>query len=709
METILSGFISPASIAVVGASHDTGKPGGKIVENILSRGYRGELFPVNPKSALIQGLPAVSSIGSLPYAPDLVYIAIPAQFVADAFLELAKLGVTRVIVLSSGFGEKDEAGGREEARLVEIAGQYGMTFLGPNCLGVMSPVHAGKFAGLLPGMRAGGIDFISGSGATVDILAEQAVRRGLTFNTFITVGNSAQMGVTDVLALIDQAYGPHSSKHMMLYMEKVGSPPKFFRHARSLTQKGCVIMAVKSGVTDGGRRAAASHTGAMAASDTAVQALFDKAGLIRFTGKLDMVDAATALILARGNYDGRRACVITDAGGPGVMTCDELNRQGIGTPCLKPETRRKLAELLPPGAGLNNPIDMTATRSPEQVARILEIIAADEADTIDYILIHLGDPGFEDNWPVYRAVMEAMDTLSTPVFPAFCTSISSAEALSRYRAAGKCHFEDEVSMARAVGRMVNRPRLSVPSPDPDGYDGKAAALVLEGVSGIVPPDLARKVLQAAGIPVPGEQILETPDDLACLAQTLSQPWVMKVLGPLHKSEFGGVETGVTLARAGETFDRLMTIPGARGVLAQETVQGPEVILGLSREKDFGHLVAFGLGGVLTEILGQVRFGLAPLTLEEAGRMVRSVPGLPALQGYRNLPGMDLDRLASLLVRVSLLGRDIPRIREMDINPLKGVKDSLAAVDVRIIMDQDLQTRATGYTPETGSAGVPCRQ
>lgn len=685
MKTILDGFIAPASIAVVGASDNTKKPGGKIVENLLTKGYAGDLFLINPKSPRVQGRPALAAIADMPVAPDLAFIAIPAKFVADALLELADLGSRRVVVLSAGFGEIDEQGRQAEARLADIANQHGMALLGPNCLGVSSPVHAGKFAGLLPDMRPGGVDFISGSGATVDILAEQATRRGLAFHTFLTVGNSAQMGVEDALELYDHAHGSESSKHIMLYLEKIGSPSKLLKSARSLAAKDCVIMAIKSGVTEGGRRAAASHTGALAARDDAVQALFNKAGLIRLTSKLDMVDVATALNLAKGCFDGRRACVITDAGGPGVMAVDELNRQGIQTPFLKTETRRKLAQLLPPGAGVNNPVDMLPTRTPEQVFKVLEIVALDEADAIDYILVQLGDPGFADNWQVYNAVIKAMDSLSTPIFPSFSSSISSAKALSKYQETGKCHFEDEVSMARAVGRMVNRPKLFAPAPDPAGYNARSVANLLKDATGIIQPELIQKVFQAAGIPLPKERSMTKLADLEGLESVFPPPWVMKVTGPMHKTDLNGVAMADTIKDAQAVFNRLMAIDGARGVLVQEKISGPEVLMGLSREGDFGHLVAFGLGGVLAEALGDVKFGLAPLSMEEARHLIRSIKGLPVLQGYRGQPAMDLDILADLLVRVSLLGRDAPGIREMDINPVMGVGENLLAVDVRVIV------------------------
>lgn len=686
MENLLQGFIAPSSIAIVGASTDITKPSGKIVDNILKKGFAGELFLINPKADSILGRPAIPAIGALPQAPDLAYIAIPARFVAGALEELAALGTRRVIILSAGFGELNPEGAAEEKRLAKIADENGMVILGPNCLGVTSPVHAGKFAGLLPEMRPGGINFISGSGATVDLLAEQAVRRGLIFETFFTVGNSAQMGVTDVLGLFDQRRDDAPPAPMMLYLEKVGSPAKLLAHAQSLVSKGSPVIAIKSGVTEGGRRAAASHTGALAAGDAAVEALFRKAGVIRVTSKLDMVDAAAALVLAKGSFDGRRACVITDAGGLGVMATDELNRQGIETPMFQAETRAQLAELLPPGAGINNPVDMLPTRTPEQVSRTLSIICEKERDNLDYILVQFGDPGLADNWPLYQAVARAMDELPLPVIPCFPSSISSAQPLAKYRALGKCHFEDEVSMARAVGRMVNRPRVFAPAPDPPGYDREAVMAALAGLSGPVPPEAARLALAAAGIPLPAERLLRSTRDLAGLAESLSAPWAMKVSGPLHKTELGGVAVGVAAGNADQVFERLMAIPGANGVLVQEMISGPEALMGLSREGDFGHLVAFGLGGIMAEALKDLCFGLAPLTVKEAARQIDSIRGLAALKDHRGLPGMDLAALADILARVSLLGRDVPTIKELDLNPVKGTGRRLAAVDLRIILD-----------------------
>ncbi|MFH1135395.1 MAG: acetate--CoA ligase family protein [Pseudomonadota bacterium] len=684
----LRNLLSPDSIVVVGASDDLKKPGGKIVQNILDREYAGRLFLINPKATTIQGRPALAAIRDLPLVPDLALIAIPAALAATALMELVDRGVKNVIILSAGFGEVNEQGKKEEIRLARLADENGVLLLGPNCLGVMSPCHAGKFAGLLPRMKPGGIDFISGSGATVDYLAEQADKRGLAFHTFVTVGNSAQTGVTDILALYDQAHGPDSSKILMLYLEHPGNPRKLLESARSLASKGCVLTAIKSGVTEAGRRAAASHTGALAAADDAVQALFDKAGIIRVTSRLELVDLAAALVLSKGVYDGRRVAIVTDAGGPGVMLADELNRQGLSAPAFKPATQKLLAEVLPPGAGLGNPVDCLPSRNGSLISKVLEIVSREEADAVDYIICVFGDSGLADNRELYQAAARAMDELPLPVFPSFCTAVSSAAALENFKSLGKCYFEDEVSLARALGRMVNRPRPGIPETPPAGYDSRKVRELLKDFKGTVPPNLAGLVLDAAGIPRPLQAELRRPDDLESVAAALPFPWAMKIIGPLHKSDSGGVALGVKdLTEARAAWGRLMALAGAEGVLVQPVVSGTEVIMGVTRAGDFGSLVAFGLGGIFAEALGDVRFGLAPLSRVEARRLIEGVRGRSILDGMRGRAGLDLDVLTDLLVRTSWLAEDLPRLVEMDLNPVKGEGRSVWAVDARIIMDR----------------------
>ncbi len=683
---MLERLLNPACVAVIGGSDDTSKPGGRILANILARGYAGRLFAVNPKSDMVQGVPAVKSVPELPEVPDLAYIAIPSKFVRQSLTELAEKGVKAVVVLSAGFGEQSAEGKAEEERLKAIADESGMIVLGPNCLGVMSCRLAGKFAGILPLMAAGGADFLSGSGATVDYLAEQATKRGLAFNSFLTVGNSAQTGVTDLLGLFDQAQGPGSSPVKLLYMETVNDPKRLLAHARSLAAKGCTLAGIKAGTTEAGNRAAASHTGALVSSDTAVQALFDKAGIIRVASRIELVDLACALTLAKGRLDGRRVAIVTDAGGPGVMLADELNRQGLEVPALKPLTRALLAEALPPSAGTANPVDCLPSRTAAQFARVFEILAAEEADNLDYIMVVVGDSGLSDNWAIYQEVIKAMDRLPLPVFPSFCTAVSSAKPLADFTAAGKCYFEDEVAMAKAIGRIVNRPASAEPVPGLPGYDRPRLAEILAGKTGILDPDTVASVLDAAGIRTPGQRVLDAKADLPELTSTLPFPWVMKVVGPLHKTDVGGVKVGIAdLAAAAETYDAMMAIPGASGVLVQQMVRGTEVIIGAKREEPFGHLVAFGLGGIYAEALKDIQFRLAPLAVAEALDMIDAIAAAPIVKGVRGEPGMDLKLLADQLVRVGLLATDFPQIAEMDLNPVKGTGTALYAVDARIIL------------------------
>jgi acyl-CoA synthetase (NDP forming) len=678
-------LLEPESIAVIGASEDTMKPGGLLVRNILLRGYSGELLLVNPKSATVQGVRAYASVKDLPLAPELAFIAIPARLVRQSLQDLAEKGVQAVVVLSNGFGEVSEEGRQEERLLVEIADAHGILLIGPNCSGIVSHAHAGKFSGLPPVSRKGGVDFLSGSGATVDFVYENGTARGLPFNSLLNVGNSAQTGVTDLLRLYDEALGPDDSLIKLLYVEVLTRPREFLAHARSLTHKGFLLAGIKSGATEAGSRAAASHTGAMATSDTAVQALFDKAGIIRVQSRMELIDVATALINMGGKLDGRRVAVVSDAGGPGVMLSDELNRQGFAVPPFTERARARIAEALPPGAGVGNPVDCLPTRNAESITAVLGIIAEEEKENIDYILFIDGDPGLSDSSSVLEAVTKAHDTLDIPVLQCFLSPTSAAKPLAKLRAAGRCYFDDEVNMARALGRVVNRPGVTSPVGELPGYDRVRLASLFETLTGTIKPDDAKDVLQAAGIRTPALAELTQMTDMEAL--DIPFPWAMKVVGPLHKSDVGGVKLGIeTLEQARIVWEELMRIEGAYACLVQRMVQGTEVLIGVNREEGYGHLVAFGLGGIYTEALKDVQFCLAPLSHDEAEKMVRSTRAFSLIEGVRGQPGMDIEMLADWLIRVGLLVNEFPQVREMDLNPVKGFGRDLYAVDARIIVD-----------------------
>ncbi len=685
----------PRSIAVIGASGDPLKPGGRVFKTILEHGYDGILRPVNPKAAEILGVAVCPSIASLPEIPDLAIVAIPAALVVAAVAELAERGTGAVIVLTSGFGEKDAAGKEAEAKMRRIADAAGMALIGPNCSGFLTGAYKGKFAGIVPTLPGGAVDFISGSGATVDYVMECAEGRGLSFGTVLNLGNSAQLGVEDMVRLYDENYGPEQARILLLYLEAVKKPRLLLHHARSLGRKGCVLVGIKSGATSAGSRAAASHTGAMATSDTAVQALFDKAGIIWVDGRQALVDVACVLRAAGGRLKGKRFCVVTDAGGPGVMLADELARGGLELPPLTELTRAELAKILPPESSIVNPIDALPSRTAEQIAAIVRVLGEHERENIDAIAVLTGDSGLSDNGAIYRAIGLAMERSSIPILPMLSSLTSCRDKIDDFTRGGKVFFPDEVALGRAVSLVAGRAPLAEDEQGiPEGYDREAIRRLLANASGALDPATVRRVLVAAGFALPDQVEVGPGADLADGCRRLGFPLAMKVIGPLHKTDVGGVLLGIGSpdeARTARTA--LMAIPGARGVLLQPMLAGLEVILGASREGDFGHLVMFGLGGIHTEVLKDVRFGLAPLAEAEARRLIDGIRGRALLDGVRGGPGMDTAVLTDFLVRLGRLVDDFPAIGEIDLNPVKGSGDCLMAVDARIIVKGE----STGQT------------
>jgi acyl-CoA synthetase (NDP forming) len=689
-------LFQPRSIAVIGASSDPLKPGGRVFKNILEHGYEGELRPVNPKAAEIFGVPACPSINDLPDAPDLAIVAIPAAMVVAAVMELAERGTGAVIVLTSGFGEKDGAGKAAEEKLRQIADDSGMALIGPNCSGFLTAVYKGKFAGIVPSLPGGAVDFISGSGATVDYVMECAEFRGLSFGTVLNLGNSAQLGVEDLVQLHDENYGPDQARILLLYMEAVKKPRLLLKHARSLAAKGCMLIGIKSGSTDAGSRAASSHTGAMASSDTAVQALFAKAGIIRVLSREAMIDVACVLRAAGGMLNGKRVCIVTDAGGPGVMLADELARGGLTLPALSEATRAELAKILPPESSIANPIDALPSRTGEQIAAIVRVLGKHERQTIDAIAILTGDSRLSDNSDIYRAIGEAMAHSPIPVLPMLSSLTSCREKIDVFTRGGRVFFTDEVALGRALSIVSNHllPTEDV-LPVPVGYDRQAISTILtQAGAGLSPattaaalePTVIRRVLAAAGFQQAAQIEIKAQEELVQACRQLDFPVAMKVIGPLHKTDVGGVRLGIRdRGEAGAAWSLLMAIPGAQGVLLQPMINGLEVILGASRESGFGHLVMFGLGGIHTEVLKDICFGLAPLSMPEAHRLIDNIRGRALLNGVRGAAGMDTGVLADFLVRLAMLVTDFPEIREVDLNPVKGEGKHLFPVDARIIL------------------------
>jgi acetyltransferase len=681
---MLHKLINPASIAIIGASEDTSKPGGKLLQNIIISEYAGHVYPVNPKYSVVQSIPTYASVTDLPTTPDLALIVIPAKYVQAALVELAEKGAKVVVVLSAGFGEVSPAGKQEEQQLARIADEHNMLLLGPNCSGLLTYAHASKFTGFVPKMKPKGVDILSASGAMIDFLAEQAVRRGIPLRSFMTVGNAAQSNITELLTLFDEQDDLTIAPIKLIYAESINDPQSFLQHARNLRRKGGVLAGIKAGTSTVGRRAAASHTGAMATNDTAVEALFGKAGLIRVQSRLELIDMACALVCTKGKNEGRRVCVISDAGGPAVMLADELAHWNLTVPPLKASTQQKLRDLLPAGATVENPIDCLPTRTSAMMRQMIDIIATAEADNIDYLLLIIGDPGLIDIWEMYDVVIRAMDKYSLPILPTFCSVLTTSTSLHKYRQTGKCYFEDEVAMARALGRIVNQPPITNPITTVPEFNHQQIAEILTGAAGVLSPPKTRELLLAAGLHFPRQQALTDVDQLA--AVDIPFPWAMKAMGPVHKSDVGGVVLGVeNLAQAGRVWQQLLQIEGTYGCLIQEMVTGTEVIIGSVQEGEFGQLVMFGLGGIYTEAFRDVNFCLAPLSLAEAKRMIDASQGLPLIKGARGQPGMDINMLCDWVIRIGLLVHHFSQIQELDLNPVKGYGRELRVVDARIIV------------------------
>jgi acetyltransferase len=686
-KSVYQHLFHPQSIAVIGASNDALKPGGRVLKNIKDHGYTGDLWAVNPKTPDVQQLPTYPSVASLPAAPELALVAIPAPFVLETLQVLADMGTGAVIVLTSGFGEKDAAGKALEQQMLQVANAAGMALIGPNCSGFLTPTYKGKFAGLIPTLPGGAVDIISGSGATVDYVMEWASKRGLSFGTVLNLGNSIQMGVEDLLELYDENYGDDNARILMLYLESVKKPRKLLTHARSLIRKGCMLVGIKAGATAAGERAAASHTGAMATSDTAVEALFAKAGIIRVRGRGELIETACALASLKGPLKGKRACVITDAGGPGVMLCDELNRQGMETPQLGTATQRALAEILPKESSLTNPIDALPSRTAQQIEASIRILGTHERDRIDVIAVLLGDSGMSDNMPIYEVVRGAMQEGPIPVIPMFSSITSSAAKIDNFIASGQNFFVNEVSLGQALGHISRWQFPEAASEDLDNYDAGAIEAALADQTGVLSPETVTAVLDGAGFRLPSQIEVFTEDQLAPACAKVGFPLAMKVIGPLHKTDVGGVRLGIAdAAEAQEIWQAMLKIPAAEGVLLQPMVSGLEVILGASREGEFGHLVMFGLGGVYAEVLKDVSFALAPLSREESLGMIQGIRSFPILKGVRGEAGMDIDTLTDYVRRLGRLVSDFPQIREIDLNPIKGTAKDLYAVDARMILD-----------------------
>ena len=685
-------LLNPKSIVVCGASSDIHKPGGKALKNLLESPFRGPVYAVNPKETEVQGVKCYASVNELPQV-ECAILCIAAKFCAQTVDVLAKeKGCKGFIIISAGFSEESHEGAEIEKHIVDTINSVGGSLIGPNCTGFLNVNYAGCFDTPIPTLDPHGVDFITGSGATAVFIKEYGMSNGLKFNSVWAVGNSAQLGIEDVLEHLDETFDPvKSSRVIMLYMEKIGDPQRLLKHSRNLINKGCHIAAIKSGGSAAGSRAASSHTGALATNDAAIDALFRKAGIVRCNNRQELTTVCA--VFMHPEIKGKRCAVITHAGGPAVMLTDVLSNGGMEVPPLKdhPASAALLAKLFG-GSSVGNPIDFLATGTAEQLGYIIDTVENEYTD-IDFSVVIFGSPGLFSNKEVYDLLDEKMKTCKKPIFPVLPSIINVKDEINDFIAKGRINFPEECVLGNAICKVYNTPK---PQPEHVELPKIDVARIRKTIdrckSGYLEIADYNELLDAAGISRKKSVEVSKKEDALAFAKEVGcskdVPLVMKVVGPLHKSDVGGVTLGVKdLDTVAKEFDRLIVIPETYAVEMYPMLDGIDVYIGAIKDPKFGHQIFFGLGGIFIEVLKDVQSALAPITADEAKEMLKQLKGYKILQGVRGQEGVNLDLYADQVARVSALVQAAPEIAEMDLNPLLGNPRYVTAVDARIRIEK----------------------
>jgi acyl-CoA synthetase (NDP forming) len=680
-------LIKPDSIVVVGGSEDLFKPGGKILKNIIDGKFAGNLFVVNPKQDSIQGVKSYRDIKDIPPV-DLAILAIQAKYCLPVVEVLIREKNTKAfIIISAGFSETGEEGRKLEKEIADLVNDSGGTLIGPNCIGVITQSYSGVFTTPVPKLNSRGCDFVSGSGATAVFIFESAMPKGVKFASVYSVGNSPQTGVEEVLEYWDDTFDPDKSSLIkLIYVESIQNPDKLLHHASSLIRKGCRIAAIKAGTTEAGIRAASSHTGALASSDSAVEALFRKAGIVRCSGREELTTVAS--VFFHKHLKGRNIAIITHAGGPAVMLTDALAAGAMNIPRITGEHHDRLLEMMNPGASADNPIDMIATATNEQLGKVIDYVDKD-MPAIDGMTVIFGSNGLNDMTEIYELMHRKIQECEKPLFPILPSVASSQTELAYFLDKGHVNFPDEVVLGRALTKISNTPYPADEKIFLKDIDVPLIRRIVDNATnGYQEPDAIQKLLEAASIPIVREAVVRNRRELVSSSEKIGYPLAMKVIGPVHKSDVGGVTLNVkSQIHLTAEFNRMMKIKGVKAVLLQQMITGTELFIGAKYEPKFGHIILCGLGGIFVEVLGDVSSGLAPLTFNEANSMIRSLKSYRIIKGTRGKPGINEAKFADIIVRLSSFLRFATEIKEIDLNPLIGSPEALTVVDARIRIEK----------------------
>ncbi len=697
---MLEDFFSPSSVAVVGASQNPGKIGYDILNNILRHGYAGAVYPINPKAQEILGCKAYADLASVTSDIDLAVIAVPPSAVMGVVEQCGKKKVDSVVIITAGFKEIGHEGALLEEQMAVRARELDIRVVGPNCLGIIDTASClnASFAAGMP--LAGHIGFFSQSGALCVAILDWALGENVGFSRFVSLGNKMDISETEVLL----SMGKDDNTRVILgYLESIEDGQRFMEAAKQVSKTKPIII-IKSGTTSAGAKAASSHTGALAGSEHAYNAAFKQSGIVR----AESMRALFGYAMAFANQPlpkGPSLAIITNSGGPGILAADACDRSSLHLSPIRKETADRLREFLPPTASVYNPIDIIGDASHERYEKTLAVVLKDEL--IHAVLILLTPTAAVNAEAVARGVVKLAEDTDKPVITAFMGEkrVRQARKIFQDHAIPTYDYpEDAISALDAM--LSYRTWREKPERQFRHYEADTrkvreifASIIKQHRHDLIENE-AREILKAYGFRLPDSRIARTTKEAVAAASDIGLPVVMKIASPdvLHKSDMGGVRVGIETTTMVEDafFDITSNIqqrqPEARilGVMVQEMIpQGKEVILGITRDIQFGPMVMFGLGGIYVEVLKDVAFRIAPLSVESADAMIRDIRSFPLLRGVRGEAPADIDAIRDALLRLSQMAVDFPEIIEADINPLLVCPEGqgAVAVDARITIHE----------------------
>jgi acetyl coenzyme A synthetase (ADP forming)-like protein len=725
-------LLAPRAVAVVGASRDPNRLGRRVLDALRRGGFNGPVHAVNPNAETIDGLRAYRSARELPDGVDLAVLAVPRDAILGVVDDCAAAGVASLVVITAGFAEAGAAGRALQHSLLDRVRQHGMRMVGPNCMGVLNAAPGVRLnASFAPYMPPGGsVALSSQSGALGLAILELAGRRAVGLSTFVSVGNKADVSGNDLLQYWES--DPETSV-ILLYLESFGNPRHFGRIARRVGRSKPIV-AIKAGRSRSGRRAAGSHTAALAASETAVTALFHQAGVIRADTIDEMFDIA-ACLEAQPLPEGRRVAVVTNAGGPGILAVDACESAGLEVPELPAAVQQQLRTFLPPEAGIGNPVDLIASARPEQYRRAIEVLlGAPQVDILIVIFTPIDPHSVEGVFAAIRAAVAAGRQAGAKRKPVLACLMAEPGATPLPAGDERIPtYPFPENAARAAGKVARYAAWrALPPALLWAFDDVGTSEVRDLCRGILKrrgpgwldADEARQILDAFRIPLVAATPARSAGEAAALAAGLGFPVVAKIQGGggLHKTDVGGVRVGLTSEReVRAAFEDLSAVAAAqarehdvRGVAIQPMIAGGvETIIGVTEDPQFGALIAFGLGGVHVEVLQDVAFRMTPLTDRDADELLHGIRGFKLLEGFRGHPPADIEALREILLRVAQLVEEVPEIAELDLNPVIALApgQGCRVVDARVKVGwprRGREARSDGSSA-SGDAATPARE